>query len=113
MSRISDGEYVLATKYTDGDPGDHWAVGFLRRRMTEYNPLHFDIVDNNGIPFRGNGFRRIQRVTQRVGKCIVDNTDEIEGSPHSLWWWKAHYQALLENMGDTDANAERSQQVNR
>jgi len=28
---MKHGDYVLATKYRDGDPQDHWAVGFYDR----------------------------------------------------------------------------------
>ena len=43
MSRIADGEYVLATKYSDGDPGDEWAVGFLKARMNCYARVRYDV----------------------------------------------------------------------
>jgi hypothetical protein len=85
MTRIANGEYVLATKYTDGDPGDEWAVGFLHHREGG----RYYVVDGGGIQFRGNGFRRIQRLTPEVGERILMYRDTIERSRRSLWWWKA------------------------
>jgi len=29
IKKIKKGDYVLATKYSDGDPKDHFAVGFF------------------------------------------------------------------------------------
>ena len=88
MSRIADGEYVLATKYSDGDPGDEWAVGFLKARMTCYGRVRYNVADSDGVSFRGNGFRRAQRVSPEIGAAILAYKAEIEWSSHSLWWWK-------------------------
>jgi hypothetical protein len=81
---MEKGDYVLATKYYDGDPLDHWCVGFYDR---EENGRHY-IVDNDGKQFRGNGFRRAARISHERGFFILRNTEEIEMSCRSLWWWK-------------------------
>ena len=33
MKPLVRGDYVLATKYADGDPRDHFCVGFLRETL--------------------------------------------------------------------------------
>lgn len=52
---FAPGDYVLATKYSDGDPGDQWCVGFYHSQL-EYpkSPRH-QVVNDEGVQFRGNG----------------------------------------------------------
>jgi len=78
------GDYVLATKYQDGDPGDQWCVGFYDRLCKD---RHI-VVDSNGRPFRANGFRRVAKISAERGKFILDNKDFIQQNIRSLWWWK-------------------------
>ena len=65
--RLAEGDYVLATKYDDGDPGDHWAVGFFDSMLGD----RYMIVDGNGDQFRGNGFRRCEKITSEQGEWMV------------------------------------------
>lgn len=80
------GDYVLATKYNDGDPNDHWCVGFLRSEM-DYDPFRCDVVDGSGQSFRGNGFRRIKCISAERGAWLLANAKDIEHSTRSLWFW--------------------------
>lgn len=82
--KLNKGDYVLATKYKDGDPKDHFCVGFFES-MTWHG--RYNIVMSDGTPFRHNGFRRAQKITPEVGKMIVDNIQVIEQSDASLWDW--------------------------
>lgn len=75
------GEYVLATKFSDGDPQDQWCVGFYNRKLMERNL----VIDNAGKNFRANGFRKIMRITQAEGKYLVDHIKDIEESGNGLW----------------------------
>lgn len=95
---LKKGDYVLATKYSDGDPGDQWAVGFYDGFYdTGYEKRHL-VVDNEGKQFRRNGFRRVEKISHARGCFIVAHQPEIEASvatyrPHtpgcrSLWGWK-------------------------
>jgi hypothetical protein len=86
MSNLSNGDYVLATKYHDGDPGDHFAVGFYAGTL-EGRPDRYLVVDINGKPFRANGFRRIKKISTARGVWIIEHLGLIEGSSHSVWWW--------------------------
>lgn len=82
------GDYVLATKYADGDPGDQWCVGWLTG-TTAHDPPRYDVVDNDGQLFRGNGFRRAERITLWIGKELLrrnaDERWELMSSIRSLW----------------------------
>jgi len=82
--RITKGEYVLATKFSDGDPGDHWGVGFYDRLE---NGRHY-IVDRAGQQIRGGGFRRAGRITVEVGIWLLSAAKSLEASPPgtvNLW----------------------------
>lgn len=83
MSGIAVGDYVLATKYGDGDPGDHFAVGFVVAAAGAWP--RFDIVDGKGDLFRGNGFRRAEQITTEEGSWLVQNIAKIECGGASLW----------------------------
>jgi hypothetical protein len=83
MKELQAGDYVLATKWQDGDPRDHWCIGFFRKKTEG----RFMVVDGNGVNFRSNGFRRIQRITPERGKWILDHREEIEWSGRSVWYF--------------------------
>jgi hypothetical protein len=48
---MKQGEYVLATKYSDGHPQDQWCVGYYAEA---YGDRHI-VADGNGLPFRASG----------------------------------------------------------
>jgi hypothetical protein len=80
-----EGEYVLATKWNDGDPGDAWAVGFYD---CERDGRHF-VKDGNGNNIRAGGYRRVARITAEYGNWLLGMAAPIlEKSPPgtvSLW----------------------------
>lgn len=65
------GDYVFATKYSDGDPGDAWALGFYAGQMLEYTPPRHDVVDSEGKRIRGNGYRKVARIRWDVGRWLL------------------------------------------
>lgn len=76
------GDYVLATKYSDGDPGDAWALGFYAGEL--------DMVkDSAGNNIRGNGYRRVARIRPDVGHWLLNvAAKQLEVSPPgtvNLW----------------------------
>lgn len=81
---LSKGNYVLATKYDDGDPQDAWCIGFFSHLLREDRYI---IVDDKGVPFRANGYRRVKRISHKRGRWLLDNMKEIELSHRSLWGW--------------------------
>lgn len=90
------GDYVLATKYNDGDAQDHWCVGFYAGLTNpKYDPPRYDVVDNEGKNFRGNGFRRIEKITFERGAWMLKHAKEIELSGISV----RRYRKLQEIVG--------------
>lgn len=82
---LQKGDYVLATKWSDGDPRDHFYVGFYKESYNE--GLRHLIVDENDNLVRGNGFRRVEAITAEEGKALVALIPEIDDKPgRSLWW---------------------------
>lgn len=82
--QIAKGDFVLATKWGDGDPGDHWGVGFYDRL---HNGRHY-VLDNGGKQIRGNGFRRVGRITPEMGRWLLSAAAMLESSPPgtvNLW----------------------------
>ena len=85
---LESGDYVLATKYSDGDPGDHWVIGFFAGlTATHYNPPRYDVVDGDGKQFRGNGFRRVKKISHERGRWMLEHAQQIEDGSRSVWWW--------------------------
>ena len=87
---LQAGDYVLATKWSDGDPNDHWFVGFYshsRVRKGSVNSVRYMVVDGSGVLVRANGFRRVKRISQRRGQWLLDHRSEIQSGSKSLWWW--------------------------
>lgn len=64
---MKPGDYVLATKYADGDPGDMWALGFYEG---ERNGRYY-VADSMGKTIRPNGFRRVARIRKDVGRWML------------------------------------------
>jgi hypothetical protein len=82
--KLKIGDYVVATKYNDGSPNDHWAVGFFAG-MTTHTIPRFEVCDETGLLFRNNGFRRAQRITAKRGLWLLQNSREIENSDRCVW----------------------------
>lgn len=80
---LVNGDYVLATKYDDGGPCDHFCVGFYAGRDRD---RHF-VVDSDGNQFRLNGFRRVEKITYDEGQQLVEMMPSIgDVSGPSLWY---------------------------
>jgi hypothetical protein len=85
---LAKGDYVLATKWGDGDPQDPWYVGFYDGFNDEWQ-RHF-VVDADGKSARPGGFRRVKRINGKRGAWLLNHRDEIEQSSKSLWYWVRH-----------------------
>jgi hypothetical protein len=91
------GDYVVATKYADGDPGDHFCVGFYDSFYDHYGKARHVVVDSEGKPFRANGFRKARKVSSRRGTWMVRHLAHIESMKdrYSVWhWWRAPWAEL-------------------
>lgn len=86
------GSYVLGTKYSDGDPGDAWGVGYYLEsfRLSAGGEQRHRIIDNDGNYLYGpKGFKVIRAGLQSdVGHWLVANADALQRSPPgsiNLW----------------------------
>lgn len=66
------GDYVLATKYGDGDPGDAWALGFYAGARDHFGQARHYVTDNDGNNIRGNGYRRVAQIRKDVGAWLLN-----------------------------------------
>lgn len=82
---VQKGDYVLATKYADGDPQDQWCIGFYHGKSSKGR--HY-VVDEHGNNFRSNGFRRVAKISRKRGEFILAHKDKIQQCPYTLWYWK-------------------------
>lgn len=96
---LSKGDYVVATKYNDGDPGDQFCIGFYDIFYDHYGSIRHLVVDSNGKQFRHNGFRRVAKVGAKRGEWMVRNVAVIEllRDRYSVWhWYRASWKELRE-----------------
>jgi hypothetical protein len=92
------GDYVLATKYGDGDPGDHWCIGWLARAYDLFGETRYIVVvappPQPSTPYRATGFRRCERITKEFGEWAVAHTRMIEQSRWSIWGWRRRWRSF-------------------
>lgn len=86
QNTLQKGDYVLATKYADGDPGDQWAVGWYDRNSPNGIEDRHMVVDETGKQFRHNGFRRCEKITHEQGVWIADHLSDIEASIRDFYY---------------------------
>jgi len=76
------GDYVLATKFSDGDPRDRWCVGFVK-----------EIDKNNGKKYcvtfdeQTQWFRRACKIDRELGEWIVKHIKTLEQASYSIWFY--------------------------
>lgn len=82
MNKLPEiGQYVLATKYSDGCAADAWAVGFYAGTTKDRHM----VVDAEGNSLRPNGFRRVQEIPPEVGAWLLANAGTLEVCASDLW----------------------------
>ena len=82
MGAVKIGDYVLATKYIDGDPCDQWCIGFVSEHWP--NKKRWLVRDSEGNNFRHNGFRRAETITAEAGEGIL-RLMQAGAQPDSMW----------------------------
>jgi hypothetical protein len=84
---IKIGDYVIGTKYADGDPMDPWCVGFYAGTTLASNTqkIRYLIADDQGRTFRSDGFARVKKITQTAGNFLLQNKDHVERSGRSIY----------------------------
>lgn len=101
---MDKGDYVLATKYNDGDPKDHFCIGLYDGKLFTRDGVETDrhmIVDSDGKLFRANGFRRCQKVSDANRALFANNVQLLEKCSASIWYWYYHpkqFQELVQDM---------------
>lgn len=105
---ISIGDYVLATKYSDGYPGDHFAIGFYNGSYDHYGQTRHLVIDSTGKSFRANGFRRVEKIGIERGTWMVNHFAHIEAmmNRYSVWHW---YRAPWAELDAVDAPLSQSE----
>lgn len=78
-------DYVFATKYSDGSPGDPYCVGYLVDIDDSSTPTRYHVADAQGVRFRANGFRRVKAVSYDIGAQMLQLK---AGMSHTVSLWK-------------------------
>lgn len=98
---LPEGTYVLATKYSDGESGDDWCVGFIKHDALIERKERHHVVDSEGRLFRGNGFRRAEPIERNEGDYILSQRAALSGNwGISLWKLLAQFRGEI---GPTDS----------
>lgn len=87
MSRVIEGDYVLAMKWYDGDPKDPWTVGVVSAIEVTPAGRRFIVTDADGKSFRASGYRRVERISPARGKWLLENSETIEAGSYGLAHW--------------------------
>lgn len=106
---VSNGDYVLATKYGDGDPGDPWAVGYYLGSLDHYGQTRHMVGDINGKTFKPNGYRRVGLIEKDFGEWLLSVAADLERSPPgsvNLWGMQEGTPRAMEKAVEENQNVE-------
>jgi len=84
MGELEKGDLVLATKWHDGDPCDHFVVGFWK--SLGRNGKH-NVVDDKGHLFRVNGFQRAEKISEYEAELLLEIMADIADKPGRPIWF--------------------------
>ena len=70
---ISIGHYVFVSKYSDCDPMDPWAVGFLCSYGIDGRGKFYEVDSSK---YR---YRHCKKITKETGDSIINEFPKIEG----------------------------------
>lgn len=87
---LSVGDYVLVTKFSDGDPKDPFYIGFFAG-MDDNRYIISDPACP-GISFRR--WWRCDRISKRVGDVLCKHIKVIEEASASVWYWRRNIKSL-------------------
>lgn len=89
---IGIGDYVFASRYSDCDPNDPWAIGLITSIIKDTNGrVYATISDLDGIliPKIGNRmFRNIIPISCELGERLCEAMPYLEGTPQPECGWK-------------------------
>lgn len=95
--------YVLATKFSDGDPADAWCVGYyLRKRPCDRHAVGNADGGTGPHGFRFSGYAHIGRIDKELGNWLMANCAALEKAPAgTVNLWKLR-EARLEYLATVD-----------
>ena len=82
MSKIRQGDYVLAAQWDNGMHRNLWSLGFYSHTAWGYHFLNDVFGSSICTPYR-----RMQKVTPAQGDWILSNVLEIRKHRVSIWWF--------------------------
>lgn len=91
MKKIEIGDYVLATKWSDGKLADPWAIGFVSEIVEIYGKPRYMISHENGDLISRTAHRRAERITPFVGAELIRLSEEYDWELYhhlSMWGMK-------------------------
>ena len=113
---MNKGDYVLATKYSDGDAGDSYCVGFYDGSFDHFGQTRHLVVDSEGKQFRHNGHRRCEPITADEGRWLIEHFSDFKmfetaTDEHgedvvvgwSLWDWLAYRRSQVSGAREHDS----------
>lgn len=84
-AEIQNGDYVLATRWSDGDPRDPWFIGFYDGNNGNDKLIRHYVTGNDGVRFRPGGYTRVKKISAEMGAWLLANQEAIEASGRSLY----------------------------
>lgn len=75
-------DYVIATKYKDGDSEDYWCVGFIDKIVIDSDGKYYYI---NTDAFDRGPFLKSKKISGDEGWFFVTNAEKITRSGKSIW----------------------------
>jgi dTDP-D-glucose 4,6-dehydratase len=70
-------DYVLATKYSDGDPGDPWRVGFVVRIIADKRGETYIVGEQDGTWNDFREYKHVKKITSDEGKARLEDTTHM------------------------------------
>ena len=90
-NNLEQGDYVFATKYSDGDPADGWILGFYDGILPKVVGDRYMVVDGHGMQGRNNGYRRAEKISEELGRKFIPIAKSFDypnwGEPGEVNLW--------------------------
>ena len=86
---VEDGDYVIGTRWQDGNPGDPWAVGWVEKLpfLIRDTKSRWYVKDKKGTDLNGL-YRRVKKISAERGDFLIRNADYIEAQKrYSVWYF--------------------------
>ena len=73
---VSLGDYVLATKYSDCDPGDPWHVGYVVRIIKDKRGETYIVGNHDGTWSDFREYNHCRSITPEEGKAWIEANED-------------------------------------